>query len=102
MDWVAALLIAAATAAPPDFSRDSNLRILAPSGQLYETSVAVSGNNVVIAVINHDDNHPIELFVSPDRGFTWPAPIEMPKTIGGKAHRYATDPTIVTLDDGSF
>jgi hypothetical protein len=102
MDWVAALLIAAATATPPDFSQDSNLRVLAPSGQLYETSVAVSGNNVVIAVINHDDNHPIDLFVSPNRGFTWSAPIEMPKTIDGKAHRYGTDPTLAVLDDGSF
>src|SRR5438067_527133 len=102
MDWFAALLLVAATAAPPDFSQDSNQRVLAPSGLMYETSVAVSGNNVVIAVIDHDDNHPIDLFISLNRGFTWSAPIEMPKTIDGKAHRYATDPTIVVLDDGSF
>jgi hypothetical protein len=102
MDWIAALLIAAATAAPPDFSNDANLRLLAPGGALFETTVALSGNTIVIAVIDHGETHPIDLFVSPNRGFTWSGPIEMPSTVGGKAHRYATDPTIVVLDDGSF
>jgi hypothetical protein len=103
MHWIAALLVVAATATtPPDFSHDGNLRVLAPGGQMYETSVAVSGNNIVIAVINHDGGHPVDLFVSPNRGFTWSAPIEMPKTIDGKAHRYGTDPTLAVLDDGSF
>jgi len=101
-DFVAALLIVAATAAPPDFSRDANLNVLAPGGALYETTVAISGNNAVIAVINHNDSHPIDVFVSRDRGLTWSAPIEMPSTIDGKSFRYATDPTLAVLDDGSF
>src|ERR1043166_4660443 len=102
MDFVAALLIVAATAAPPDFSRDSNLRVLAPAGALYETTMAISGNNAVIAVIDHGDRHPIDVFVSPNRGLTWSAPIELPTTIDGTSFRYATDPTLAVLDDGSF
>ena len=102
MDWIAAILIAAATAAPPDFSNDPNLKILGPGGALFETTVAVSGNTIVIGVIDHGQSHPIDLFVSPNRGFTWSGPMEMPTTIGGKAYRYGTDPTIVVLDDGSF
>src|ERR1043165_3183655 len=101
-DFVAALLIVAATAAPPDFSRDANLNVLAPGGALYETTVAISGNNAVIAVIDHNDSHPIDVFVSQNRGLTWSAPIVMPSTIDGKSFRYATDPTLVVLDDGSF
>lgn len=102
MDWIAAILIVAATAAPPDFSQDPNLRMVAPAGLLYETTVAMSGNNVVVAVINHDDGHAIDVFVSPDRGLTWSAPREMPRIVDGKFHRYGTDPTLVVLDDGSF
>lgn len=102
MDWVVALLVAAAAAAPPDFSRDANLNVLTPDGAQYETSVAISGNTIVIAVINHDESHPIDLFVSKNRGFTWSDPIEMPKIVDGRSYRFATDPTIVTLDDGSF
>src|ERR1043165_4707475 len=101
-DFVAALLIVAATAAPPCLSRDANLNVLAPGGALYETTVAISGNNAVIAVIDHNDSHPIDVFVSQNRGLTWSAPIVMPSTIDGKSFRYATDPTLVVLDDGSF
>src|ERR1043166_2985112 len=102
MDWVVALLIAAATAAPPDFSQDPNLRVLVPAGQRYETSIAVSGNNVVLAVISLATTHPIEIYISPNRGFTWSGPVEVPQTIDGVAYRYATDPTLIALDDGSF
>ena len=100
--WIAALLIAAATATPPDFSGDGKLQVLVPEGQRYETSVAISGNTVVIAVIEIGDIHPIDLFVSPNRGLTWSGPIEMPLAVDGTRYQHGTDPTIVVLDDGSF
>jgi hypothetical protein len=102
MDYVAALLIVVATAAPPDFSREPNLRVLAPAGLVFENAMAMSGNTVVIAAIDHDEVHPIEIYVSRDRGLTWSAPARMPFVVDGAAFQYSTDPALTVLDDGSF
>jgi hypothetical protein len=100
--YVAALLIVVGAAAPPNFSNDPNLRVLTPSGLVFENAMAMSGNTVVVAAINHNEVHPIEIYVSRDRGLTWSAPVRMPFVIDGATFRYSTDPALTVLDDGSF
>lgn len=67
---------------------------------MSETSVAASGNRVVVAVMNAPGT--IETFTSRDAGVTWSAPVPMPMSIDGITYGYAADPTVAVLDDGSF
>jgi hypothetical protein len=97
-----ALLLAVATAVPPDFSHDTNVTLLAPGGGMGETSVAVSGRRVALAVIKRTNPGAIEVFVSADGAATWSAPVAMPVTVGGITFGSAWDPALLTLDDGSF
>jgi len=78
------------------------LTLLSPTGNLIESSVAVSGNRAVIAVINMGTPGGIMTFASADAGLTWSDAITAPLTIAGKTYRFAGDPTLVTLDDGAF
>ncbi|HEV2720511.1 MAG TPA: sialidase family protein [Thermoanaerobaculia bacterium] len=89
------LLLAAVTGA-------SNVTLLAPGGDLAETSLAQSGDRIVMAAMAHTAPAPIEIFVSRDGGLEWEKAAERGLSVGGKTYSYAGDPTMVTLDDGTF
>jgi len=80
----------------------SNVTLLAPAGDLAETSLAMSGDRIVLAAMAHTAPAPIEIFVSRDSGMSWSKSAERGLSAGGKTYAYAGDPTMVTLDDGSF
>ncbi len=88
------LLFAVATGA-------SILTPLAPV-DLAETSLARSGDRIVLAAMAHTAPAPVEIFVSGDSGVSWQKAADRGLSIGGKTYAYAGDPTIVTLDDGTF
>jgi hypothetical protein len=89
------LLFAVATGA-------ADVTLLTPLGDVAETSLAISGDRVVLATMAHTAPAPVEIFVSRDRGISWVKAPDRELLIGGKTYAYAGDPTLVTLDDGSF
>ena len=95
MSLLTLLLFAVATGA-------SSITLLAPAGDLAETSLAQSGDRIVLATMAHTAPAPIEIFVSRDDGVSWVKAAERGLSIGGKTYAYAGDPTMVTLDDGTF
>src|ERR1041385_250412 len=89
------LLFAVATGA-------ADVTLLTPLGDVAQTSPATSGDPLVLATMAHTAPPPVEIFVSRDRGISWVKAPDRELLIGGKTYAYAGDPTLVTLDDGSF
>src|ERR1041385_1935563 len=89
------LLFAVATGA-------ADVTLLTPLGDVAETSLAIWGAAFFLATMAHPAPAPVEIFVSRDRGISWVKAPDRELLIGGKTYAYAGDPTLVTLDDGSF
>lgn len=92
-------------AAPPDFSRDANVSIVAKGGSSWETSLAISPVNpdlVLLAVIDSSSAARVVTYRSIDGGVTWSEPQPAPLVAGGKTYSRSADPVIVAASDGSF
>src|SRR5436305_1293802 len=101
----AADLVPQPLAAPPDFSRDANITIVAQGGNSWETSIAISPADprvMVYAVIDSTDQARVTLYRSRDGGVTWSAPQPAPLTAGGRTFPRSADPVLAAGRDGTF
>jgi len=92
-------------AAPPDFSRDANVSIVAKGGNSWETSIAISPVDprvMVLAVIDISGQARVTLYRSADGGVTWSDPQPAPLTAGAKPFPRSVDPVLAADSDGTF
>src|ERR1043165_1625990 len=78
------LLLAVATGA-------ADVTPLTPLGDVAETSLAISGDRVVLATMAHTAPAPVEIFVSRDRGISWMKAPDRELLIGGKTYAYPVE-----------
>jgi hypothetical protein len=96
---------AALLAAPPDFSGDPNISIVAKGGNSWETSIAISPADprvMVYAVIDSTDQAHVTTYRSTDGGVTWSAPQPASLTAGGRTFPRSADPVLAVSRDGTF
>src|ERR1041384_7173179 len=84
-------------------STPTNVTVI-ESPEMFETSLAAAGDEVVLAVMRRreDFTNEIEIFSSPDAGVTWPSHVVIPLTIDGIRYNHPSDPTLAVFDDGSI